>query len=285
MASTLQSYLTATQRLLHDANFKYWTQQTLIDAINTAQRRVVGDSSCNRMLQTVYLSGGLELYGYGSVSGALVTTAGSGYTVAPAVTFSAAPTGGTTATGTAVLLNGTVGQIQVTNGGSGYLTAPTCTIAPPSAGVTALATPSIINPNTLDTLNITVYWGSERIILNRMSFTQFQATVRSWVGYNQRPCYCASYGQNGWYIGPIPDQYYLSEWDTVMNPTDLVNLTDVSIIQYPYSECVPYYAAHTAKYQEQSYAEADKFLEVYTRKMAYSRRSVMMRMLPSAYGA
>jgi hypothetical protein len=38
--ATLQTYLTATQRLLHDANFKYWTQQTLIDAINqpTAQR-------------------------------------------------------------------------------------------------------------------------------------------------------------------------------------------------------------------------------------------------------
>lgn len=281
--ATLQSFLTATQRLLHDANFKYWSVQALTDAINTAQKRTVGDSACNRSLQTVYLSGGLELYGYGMTSGAIVTLGGSGYTVAPAVTFSAAPTGGTTATGTSVLLNGAVSQIQVTNGGSGYVTAPTVTIAPPSAGVTATATATIVNTNTLDTLNITVLWGSERVILNRMSFTQLQATVRSWMGYTQRPCYCASYGQNQWYIGPIPDQFYVSEWDTILNPTDLVNLTDTSIIEYPYDECVPYYAAHVAKFQEQSYADAATFLQLYTQKMMYSRRSVMMRQLPSVY--
>ena len=281
--ATLQNYLNATQRLLHDANAKYWTVQTLIDAINAAQKRTVGDSGCNRQLQTVYLSGGLELYGYGSVSGALVTIPGSGYTVTPNVVLSAPPAGGTQATATAVLLNGTVSQVNVTNGGSGYTSAPTATIDPPSAGVTAHATPSIINPNTLDTLNITVLWGTERIILSRVAFTAMQASIRSWVGYTQRPCYCSSYGQNGWYIGPIPDQFYVSEWDTVINPPDLVTPTDVSIIQYPYSECIPYYAAHVAKYQEQSYKEADKFLEIYTQKMRYSLRSVMMRMLPSAY--
>ena len=283
--ATLQTYLTATQRLLHDANAKYWTLPTITDAVNAACKRVVGDSGCNRQLQTVYISGGLEYYLYGGVSGALVTTPGSGYTAVPAVTFSAPPTGGTTATGKAVLLNGTVSQIQVTSTGSGYLTAPTCTIAPPGSGVTALATPTIINPKTLDTLNITVAWGTERVILRRQSFTEFQATVRSWTGFTQRPVYCASYGQNGWYIGPIPDQYYLSEWDTVVIPDDLVNTTDVSVIRSPYDECVAYYAAHICKYQEQSYAEADKFLEIYTRKMQYSRRVVMQRMLPTAYGA
>jgi len=283
--ATLQTYLTATQRLLHDGNAKYWTIPTLIDAINGACKRVVGDSQCNRQLQTVYISGSLELYGYGMVSGALIGTAGSGYTTTPNVTFSAPPTGGTTATGVVVLLNGTVGQVNVTNGGSGYATAPTCTIDPPSAGVTALATPSIINPDTLDTLNITVRWGTERYILGRVPFTKFQATVRSWVGYTQRPAICASYGQNQWYIGPIPDIGYTTEWDTIINPEELVNLTDVSVIQYPYTECVAYYAAHTAKYQEQSYKEAELFLQDYTRKMFYSRRSVMMRALPSAYGA
>lgn len=281
--ATLQSYLTATQRLLHDANFKYWSQPTLIDAINTAQRRTVGDSGCYRNLQTIYLSPGLELYGYGSVSGGIVTLGGSGYTAVPSVTFGPAPAGGVTAIGTCVLLNGAVSQIQVTNGGSGYTSAPSITIAPPVAGVTATATSSIIDPNTLDTVNITVLWGSERVILARMPFTQLQATIRSWTGYTQRPVYCSSYGQNQWYIAPIPDQYYLSEWDTIINPPDLVNVTDTSVIQYPYSECVPYYAAHTAKYQEQSYSEAAEFLKIYTAKMMYARRSVMMRMMPSAY--
>jgi len=282
--ATLQSYLTATQRLLHDANFKYWSQQALTDAINTAQKRTVGDSGCNRKLQTVYLSPGLELYGYGSVSGGNVLIGGSGYTAVPSVTFDPpTTTGGVTAVGTCVLLNGAVSQIQVTNGGSGYTSAPNITIAPPISGVTATAAASIIDPNTLDTVNITVLWGSERVILNRLPYTHLQATIRSWIGYTQRPAYCASYGQNSWYLAPIPDQFYQSEWDTIINPTDLVNLTDVSVIQYPYSECVPYYAAHVAKYQEQSYAEAEQFLKIYTQKMQYSRRSVMMRMIPSAY--
>ena len=281
--ATLQTYLTATQRLLRESNFKYWAQPTLIDAINGACKRVVGDSACNRQLQTVYFSGGLELYGYGMVSGALVTNVGSGYVSTPNVLFSAPPTGGTTATGRAIVSAGTVTQVWVTNGGSGYTTSPSCTIDPPPAGVTAVAAPSIINPNTLDTLNITVRWGTERVILNRMAYTQFQATVRSWMGYTQRPGFCTSYGANQWYIGPIPDQTYATEWDTIINPTPLVNLTDVSVIQYPFEECVAFYAAHTAKLQEQSYAEADHFLKLYTGKMLYSRRSVMLRMLPSAY--
>ena len=281
---TLQTYLTQTQRLLHDSNFKYWTQQTLIDAINTAQKRVVGDSGCNRQLQTIYLSGGLELYAYGSVSGCLVKSGGSGY-VSPVVTFDPPSTaGGVTATGTVVLLNGAVSQILVTNGGNGYTTTPNAVVTDTGGGVGANLTASILNPNTLDTLSIATLWGTERIVLSRIAFTALQASIRSWVGYTQRPCYYSSYGQNGWYIGPIPDQFYASEWDTIINPTDLVNLTDVSVIQYPYSECVSYYAAHMAKFMEQSYAEAEKFLEYYQQKMRYSLRSVMMRQLPTSYG-
>jgi hypothetical protein len=61
---------------------------------------------------------------------------GAGYTTVPTVTFSA-PTSGTTATGTAlvVLMPGgyyAVSGIQITNAGSGYTTAPTVTIAAPT---------------------------------------------------------------------------------------------------------------------------------------------------------
>lgn len=283
-ASTLQTFLTATQRLLHDANAKYWTVPTLIDAINAAQARAVGDSACNRQLQTLYLSAGLEVYGYGMVSGANVTLGGSGYTAAPVVTLSAPPAGGTQATATASVAAGAVTQIQVTAAGSGYVTAPTVTIAAPGAGVTATATATILDPNTLDVMNVTVLWGNERVTLDTKAWTDFQATIRSWVSYTQYPCIRAKYGQSQWYLGPIPDQFYVSEWDTIMNPPTLVNLTDVSVVGYPYSECIPYYAAHTAKFQEQSYAEADRFLQYYTQKMKYAQRSVMARMLPSVYG-
>ena len=57
------------------------------------------------------------------VASASVTAGGSGYTSAPTVTF-AAPTSGTTATGTATVVNGAVVSIAITNPGSGYTAAP-----------------------------------------------------------------------------------------------------------------------------------------------------------------
>lgn len=283
--STLQDYLTATQRLLHDSQFKYWTQQTMIDAINGACNRVVGDSGCNRQLQIFPLTANQETYTYGSVVNTTIVSGGSNYDGFTRVTFDA-PTGlgGVQATATPTVVSGVLTGVTITNPGSGYVTTPSCYVIDTGGGSGANVSAQLFNPLTLDVMNVTVLWGSERVVLNRMPFTQLQATIRSWLGYTQRPGYLASYGQNTWYIGPIPDQSYTSEWDTIVTPSPLVNTTDISVIAYPYSECVPYYAAHVCKFQEQSYAEADKFLEVYTKKMMYSRRSVMMRMLPSVYG-
>jgi phage tail sheath protein FI len=73
-----------------------------------------------------------------------VTTQGSGYTAAPAVTIAAPPAGGAQATAVAVLGTGAnagkVVSITIENPGEGYATNPTVTIgAPPSGGVQAVA--------------------------------------------------------------------------------------------------------------------------------------------------
>lgn len=73
-----------------------------------------------------------------------VTTTGSGYTTAPAVTISAPAAGGVQATATAILGSGPntgkVIAITITNPGTNYTSAPTVTIgAPPSGGVQAVA--------------------------------------------------------------------------------------------------------------------------------------------------
>lgn len=73
----------------------------------------------------------------GAVMRVKITNGGGGYTEAPTVEFTGAPTGGTTAVGTAVLGTGTedgnVIEIQLTGGdntgGSGYLETPSITIA------------------------------------------------------------------------------------------------------------------------------------------------------------
>ena len=72
-----------------------------------------------------------------------VTTQGSGYTIAPAVTIAAPPAGGAQATAVAVLGTGVnagkVVSITVTNPGEGYTSNPTVTIAAPTSGVQAVA--------------------------------------------------------------------------------------------------------------------------------------------------
>lgn len=58
----------------------------------------------------------------GEVTGINVTTGGTGYTIAPSITFTGG--GGTGATGIATVTGGTVTGINVTAGGSGYVIAP-----------------------------------------------------------------------------------------------------------------------------------------------------------------
>jgi hypothetical protein len=78
--------------------------------------------------------------GNGRVGGGEVTAAGSGYTTAPIVTFSAPPSGGRQATGVAVLGTGTnagkVVGITITDEGAGYLFPPAVTFSAPPAGGT-----------------------------------------------------------------------------------------------------------------------------------------------------
>ena len=75
-----------------------------------------------------------------TVGSVTITNPGSGYTADPTVTFSAPPTGGTTAAGTADIRYGGVASVTVVNGGRGYTSAPTVTFAAPANGTRATGT-------------------------------------------------------------------------------------------------------------------------------------------------
>ena len=64
----------------------------------------------------------------GSVGIVTITTGGSGYTTTPNVSISTAPSGGTDATGEAVMVGGTISAIRISNAGAGYTVAPTISI-------------------------------------------------------------------------------------------------------------------------------------------------------------
>ena len=132
-------------------------------------------------------------------------------------------------------------------------------------------------------MNINLYWGNSRIPLRYMPWTQFNAQMRYWTNYIGQPVAFSVYGPQSFYLGPIPDQEYTIEIDTIVQPTNLVNLSDVETIPLPYTEPVPFYASYTAKYKEQSYGEAELFKNEYIKKVQNILVTSFQRRMPSPY--
>jgi len=138
--------------------------------------------------------------------------------------------------------------------------------------------------NTIDIININLYWGDSRWPLYYMAWTDFNAQLRFWQNYNGRPIGFSMYGIKTIYIGPKPDQAYVIELDTVVLPTDMVAGADVETdIPTPFTEAVQYFAAHKAKFQEQSYGESEIFKQEYTKEILGCLNSTFTRRLPSVY--
>ena len=138
--------------------------------------------------------------------------------------------------------------------------------------------------NTIDILNINLYWGDSRWPMYYMAWTDFNAQLRFWQNYNGRPIGFSIYGAKTIYIGPKPDQVYEIELDTVVLPSPLVTGSQSDTdIQSPFYEAVAYYAAHKAKYQEQSSGESEIFKQEYTKQILGALNSTFTRRLPSVY--
>ena len=295
MTTTLQTYITLTRRLLHDANANFWTDQELTDDINNGRNRLIRDTGVNRVIQNTAAISNQELYSFdnsaGTISGVLVTNPGSGYTSAPTVSFSS---GAAAAYATISQTGeygsnaaGSISNVVVTNAGLGYTTAPTVSFS--GGGGTGAAAQAFLTgmPKgllTMDIININLYWGNTRIPLRYLPWTQFNAELRFWQNYVGRPIAYSMYGPNSFYLSPIPDQNYAIEVDTVVRPDDLVALSDPEInIPQPWQDPVPYYAAHIAKYKEQSYGEAELFKNQYLSKVQNVLSSTFTRRMPDPY--
>ena len=138
--------------------------------------------------------------------------------------------------------------------------------------------------NTLDIININLYWGNTRIPLRYLPWTQFNAELRFWQNYVGRPIAYSMYGPNGFYISPVPDQNYAMEVDTVVRPIDMVSLDQIETdIPEPWQNPVPFYAAYIAKYKEQSYGEAELFKNQYTAQTQNLLSNTFTRRMPDPY--
>lgn len=137
--------------------------------------------------------------------------------------------------------------------------------------------------STLDIINIGLYWGDTLIPMQWMTWTELSSKLRFWKNYNGRPIGFCLYGYNTFYIAPKPDQTYQIEVDSIVLPSALANMSDVDVILPPYNEPIPYYAAHTAKFKEQSYGEAEVFMNQYKAKLLNVLSNSFTRRLPSPY--
>lgn len=253
MSTTLSTYLTQVQRLVHDVTGASFSSAELIDYINTAREDTSLDMHCVRSLRTkVCLIPGQEIYPLdGAVVGANVTSGGV-YASPPSVTFSA---GGTvTAQGTAILTNNVVTDIAMTQWGHGYTSAPAIIFNP--AG--AIATPVWFN-NVFNVISITNIWNNQRYLLNWRGFTLFQAYFRAWnMMFNARPGVWTIHPQDlVVYVRPAPDQIYWSEWDVISLAAPLVNLSDIDMqVKLPWNKAVQFRAAALALMKTQNFEQA-----------------------------
>lgn len=283
-AGTVQSnYVTQVQRLLHDANAQFWSLAEIKDYINEARIRTVKDTGAYRVLQTIFLSTGLEVYPFGGVTGFNITNAGSGYATAPSVAVSAPATGaGVNATAVATVSGGKVITVSITNPGTLYSSQPAVTFSG-GGGTGAAAQAYFLQSNSIDAINVSVFWGNTRRVLSRWVWSVFNAKARAWVQYLGLPSVFSVYNYAQLYIAKIPDQAYQAEVDTVIEPPPLLDDTTIEVIPLNFQDPVQYYAAHLAKMKQQRWDEAERFLNKYNSECAKSLSSAMTRSIKYPY--
>jgi hypothetical protein len=278
--ATLSSYLTEVRRLLHDANANFWSDAELTDAINGGRQRIVRDTGCLRTIQVSYT----PLGGDGNAAaqwtaGALVTL--NSYVYNNIFIYK-------------VTQAGILGSSAPPYPSGSNVYPPSTPFTDGTAQLTYYGPAEIISyanlpqgSQTLDILNVNIYWGNTRLPLRYLPWTNFNAQLRYWQNYIGRPVCFSTFGQNQIYIGPVPDQSYTVELDTVILPTDLTigspNVTDQ--ILDPYTSPVKFYAAYLAKYKEQSYGEAEIFKQEYMKQTQAVLNSVFTRRIPDAYSS
>ena len=280
MAQTLQGYITQVRYLLHDAQSNFYTNDQLIGYINSARERVVRDTGCSRAVQVTQAPAPPVAGGNNPViwSTGLVVTANQ-YVFSNIFIYK-------------IIVGGTLGSEVPPYPSDNYVYPPSGTLTLTDSAVTYqyVAPCEVINfaalPSglqTLDILNVNIYWGNSRIPLRYLPWTQFNAQLRYYQNYIGRPIAFSIFGQSQIYVGPIPDQAYVAELDTVILPTAMVNLSDTDTINEPYDTVVQFYAAHLAKYYEQSFGEAEIYLQQYKQKTQSVLTSTFTRRIPDPY--
>jgi hypothetical protein len=85
-------------------------------------------------------------------------------------------------------------------------------------------------------------------------------------------------------VQPLPDQTYVAECDTVVQPPAIVDGSTVEVIPEVFQSCPQYWAAHLAKIKAQSWGEAMELKKMFTGEVITSLNSSMTRRASRPYG-
>jgi hypothetical protein len=284
MATTLSQYITQVQYLLHDATGVFYTQTQLTTYINQARERVVRDTGALRTIQTLTVPASPTAGGQAPVLWTANTAVTVGQQLVSNIYTYIVTTAGTTGS-TAPPYPGSSNSNY-----SGNVYPPSTPFLDGTAYIQYVGNAEQINyvtlpsgVQTLDVLNINLYWGNTRVPLRYLPWTQFNAELRFWQNYIGRPICFTQYGQGSIIIAPVPDNIYTVDIDTVILPTALTNPSDIDNINDPYNTPVPFYAAYLAKYYEQSFGEAEIFKQEYNKHVQAVLVAISTRRMPTPY--
>ncbi len=142
-----------------------------------------------------------------------------------------------------------------------------------------------VNANAFDVVGIVLIYSNIRVDLENPSYRDLAATYLSVVSYNDVPRAFAKYGPSNIVIGPPPNQAYSTEWDMLQTGPDLVNTTDVDSIPAPWTEPVPFAAAHYAKLELGEQDDAKRFEDMYLAQTIEIMSSTRGMQVPDPYFA
>lgn len=303
----LFEYLKRVQFMTRDTGQELLNPDNLINYVNQARRETAMRTQCLRALPPT--SGGVETI--------TVTDGGSGYTN-PTVTISTPDSpggmvylpGGDQALAVATVVDGVIVNIDVTYGGAGYFQPQVTITDPTGTGATATATTSPIltlNPyqevynfsdiplqtypgygEVIGIRSVSLVYSNYRYSLPMYAFSAYQAMIRQYpTQYYYVPTMCSQFGQgaNGsLYCYPLPSQVYQLEIDCYCWPQDLCTDQDVEAIPAPWTEAVPYMAAHLAYLELQNLNAAEYYRKLFDRKLPMYRNAAQPGRQANIYG-
>jgi hypothetical protein len=280
-------YIKQTQRFLREQAQQFLNPADLLVYVNRARREVAGRTQCIRRLTPIS----------GQVVQAQVLTPGTGYTNPVAViTPPDFPSGvlpspnGRQATAGVELQGTAVTGFNINDGGDGYFMPQASITDPTGTGATVALTLSPINTLNIgqevypfsniflgnwpgvDTVHAiksaSVIYSNYRYSLPMYDFSTYQAQIRQYpLLYQYVPTFCSQYGQGAggsFYAYPLPSQTYQWEFDCFCLPSDMT--LDNSIpepIPLPWTDAVPYFAAHLAYLELQNWNAAKMYGELF----------------------